>query len=86
MDRLKNLKPGDLVWCLEDDDYVCCKFMALCNNYVIVCDEYAEYADDFNDQLKEMSSESNEYGTVEVNIFHKSDVFLTESDVMKQMH
>ena len=88
MNKLKNVKPGDLVYCIndEEEDFSGCLFMAICNNYVIVCSEYMHLEGDFDGQLAEMHEDTIEDCGVEVEIYPIDKVFLTESEVMAHMH
>lgn len=86
----EKLTPGDLVWCMEnegydDADYTGYLFMATCMGYVIVCSEYMHHAGWFDYQLAEMAEESEENMGVEVYIFRKKDVCLTEDEAKKRV-
>lgn len=86
MDKIKNIKPGTLVYCIEGDDFSGYLFMANCLDYVIVCPEYMAYEGFFIGQLEAMSRESYEWQGIDLYIFPISKVFLTESEAMANMH
>ena len=79
MGKFDNVKLGDTVYCIGDDeeDYTGFLFMAVCNGYVIVCPEYSGLENDFDGQLQEMCDESMEESGVDVYIFPEDRVFLT---------
>ena len=83
MGKFDNVKPGEKVWCIEEDDYASYLFMATCKNYVIVCPTYLDHKGEFDDQLAEMCKESEDECGVDVNIFRDDKVFLTEEDAQK---
>ncbi len=72
-------KPGDEVWCIEEDDYFGFLFMGMCGDYAIVCPTYT-WCKTFDEQLECMVEETLEDGDIDVAVFHKSNVFLTEAE------
>lgn len=72
-------KPGDKVWCIEEDDYAGYLFMGMCGDYAIVCSTYT-WCEDFDHQLETMAEETIEDGETHVEAFHKSNVFLTKAE------
>lgn len=86
MDKFKDIEPGTLVYCIEDDDFSGYLFMATCMDYVIVCAEYMSCEGDFSEQLKEMCQECYEWQGIDLNIFPAKRVFLTEAEAMKNMY
>ena len=78
MGKFDNVKPGDTVYCIDDEEEcIGFLFMAVCNGYVIVCPEYSGLENDFGSQLQEMCDESMEESGVDVYIFPEDRVFLT---------
>lgn len=80
-------KVGDTVWVIDEyeNDYDGYLFMATCGEYVIVAVEYAHRAGDFKSQLLEMVDESYDNFGVDVEIFHKDNVFLTKEEAEKEL-
>ena len=78
-------KVGDTVWVIDkyEIDYDGYLFMANCGEYVIVAVEYAHCAGDFKRQLLEMVDESYDNFGVDVEIFHRDNVFLTKEEAEK---
>ena len=78
MGKFDNVKPGDTVYCIDDEEEcIGFLFMAVCNGYVIVCPEYSGLENDFGGQLQEMCDESMGENGVDVYIFPEDRVFLT---------
>lgn len=80
-------KVGDTVWIIDKDtnDYDGYLFMANCGEYVIVATEYVHCAGNFQIQLMEMVDESYDNFGVDVEIFHKDNVFLTKEEAEKAL-
>lgn len=80
-------KVGDTVWVIDEyeNDYDGYLFMANCGEYVIVAVEYAHRAGDFKSQLMEMVDESYDNFGVDVEIFHKDNVFLTKEEAEQEL-
>ena len=80
-------KVGDTVWVIDrfEDDYDGYQFMGNCGEYVIVATEYAHCTGDFKRQLLEMVDESYDNFGVDVEIYHKDKVFLTEEEAKKAL-
>lgn len=80
-------KVGDIVWVIDEyeNDYAGNVFMATCGEYVLVTVEYAHCSGDFNRQLLEMVDESYDNFGVDVEIYHKDNVFLTEEEAKKAL-
>lgn len=76
-------KVGDDVWCIEEyeDGFecVCYRFMTLCGDYCIVTAFY-QHCESYEVQLEEMVDDCENWGHTEVNLFHKSSVFLTKEE------
>ena len=87
MGKFDNVKLGDTVYCIGDDeeDYTGFLFMAVCNGYVIVCPEYSGLENDFGGQLQEMCDESMEESGVDVYLFPEDRVFLSACEAEKQL-
>ena len=86
MGKFDNVKPGDTVYCIGDDeDYTGFLFMAVCNGYVIVCPEYSGLENDFGGQLQEMCDESMEESGVDVYIFPEDRVFLSVCEAEERL-
>lgn len=79
---------GDTVWIIDrfEDDYDSYQFMANCGEYVIVATEYARCTGDFKRQLLVMVDESYDNFGVDVEIFHKDNVFLTQEEAEKELN
>lgn len=86
MGKFDNVKPGNTVYCIGDDeDYSGFLFMAACNGYVIVCPEYSGLENDFAGQLQEMCDESMEESGVDVYIFPEDRVFLSVCEAEERL-
>ena len=77
-------KPGDKVWCIEENDYAGYLFMGMCGDYAILCAKYTS-CETFEEQLNCMAEETIEEGDTHVEIFHKNHVFLTKAEVEAKM-
>lgn len=85
--RLEDLKPGDVVFCVNDKekDFNGYFFMSVCNGYAIVCVGYMELLEDFDGQLAEMCEESLEKSGLDWNVvkmYPIDKVFLTDRKAM----
>ena len=78
-------KVGDTIWIVDEREreYNGYLFMANCGEYVIVAVEYFHCAGDFGRQLLEMVDESYDNFGVDVEIFHKNNVYSTKEEAEK---
>lgn len=83
MDKFRDVEPGTLVFCVDDDDYAGYLFMASCLGYAVVCLEETGYEGNFAGQMENMRLESGWYCGVEVLIFQEDQVYLNEKEAMR---
>lgn len=76
-------KVGEDVWCLEEYedgfDYSGYIFLAMCGEYCITTAHYM-HLETLEEQLEEMVDDCENWGHTELNIIHKSRVFLTREE------
>jgi hypothetical protein len=87
-------KVGDTVWCIEECEeyedyedrfeisgYV---FMSMCGEYCFVSAHFI-HCNDIEEQLEDMVEECENWGSVDVGIFHKNKVFLAKEEAEKAL-
>lgn len=76
-------KVGEDVWCLEEyeDGFDCSGyiFLAMCGEYCITSAHYM-HLENLEEQLEEMVDDCENWGHTDLNIIHKSRVFLTREE------
>ena len=74
------LTPGDLIYCVESDEYCGLLYVASCNDYVLACPEEWSCEGDFEQQLEKMCEEQADGFSSDIHIYSKNCVFQTPEE------